>query len=279
MKTFWRGWRVLYDAVDRFNRNDGSAMAGYIVFTGFLSLFPFLIFATTLVGLLVGAERSDDLTHALFELAPTHVAMTLEPVVDEVIGGANQGILTIAFVFAIYVASNAVEAFRVAFDRAYNVLDPRGFITCRLIAVGLVFLGAIVAALLGFTVLLAPIIIRALRDAGFPVPDFAPALANLFGVLVFIGFLHMMHRVLPGRRMSVAVVWPGVLITAGLWVAAASGFSAYLSYTPTYTVTYGALAGVIITLMFFYISGAAIIFGAEFNAALNRRTGRFRDRL
>ncbi len=59
-------------------------------------------------------------------------------------------------------------------------------------------------------------------------------------------------------------------MTTLFWVIAAWGFSTYLKYTPTYTVTYGTLAGVIITLMFFYLTGATVIFGAEFNAALNR---------
>ncbi len=61
-----------------------------------------------------------------------------------------------------------------------------------------------------------------------------------------------------------------MLVTTVLWVALASGFSLYLSFTPAYTVTYGTLAGVIITLMFFYLTGATIIYGAEVNAALNR---------
>ena len=89
-------------------------------------------------------------------------------------------------------------------------------------------------------------------------------------MLVFIGFLLIMHRVLPGRRVKGSRLWPGVLVTTILWVTAASGFSIYLSFTPTYTVTYGTLAGVIITLMFFYLTGATIIFGAEVNAALNQ---------
>jgi hypothetical protein len=120
-------WRVLKDAVDGFWRNDGSALAGYIAFTGLLSIFPFLIFVTMLIGTLIGEERSDELTHALFEIAPSHVAMTLEPVVQEVISGASERMLTISALFAVWVASNAVESFRVSFDRAYRVTDPRGF--------------------------------------------------------------------------------------------------------------------------------------------------------
>jgi membrane protein len=267
-------WRVLKDAVDGFWRNDGSALAGYIAFTGLLSIFPFLIFVTMLIGTLIGEERSDELTHALFEIAPSHVAMTLEPVVQEVISGASERILTISALFAVWVASNAVESFRVSFDRAYRVTDPRGFFHARAVAIGFVFLGAIVAALLGFSILLAPLIIRLLGDAGIPVPEFASYLANGLGLVVFTGFVHLMHRVLPGRSMAGTLLWPGVLVTTAIWLIAAVGFSIYLTYTPTYSITYGALAGVIITLMFFYITGAVIIFGAELNAALNRTVGR-----
>jgi membrane protein len=103
-----------------------------------------------------------------------------------------------------------------------------------------------------------------------PVPAVASYITYVIGVLVFIGFVWLMHRTLPGRRLKSARLWPGVLVTTVLWVAFASAFSIYLSFTPTYTVTYGTLAGVIITLMFFYLTGATIIFGAELNAALNR---------
>jgi membrane protein len=263
--------RALWVAVDRFNRNDGDAMSGYIAFSGLLSIFPFLIFAATLVGILVGNERSEPIIEALFEIAPEHVALTLQPVVEEVLNKQSGEVLTLSALFAIWVASNAVEAFRIAFDRAYAVPDPRGIIENRAMAILLVIIGAVVAALLGVSILFSPLILRFLHEVLLmPVPPVASYVTYAFGVLVFIGFLLIMHRVLPGRRLKGCRLWPGVLVTTVLWVAFASAFSIYLSFTPTYTVTYGTLAGVIITLMFFYLTGATIIFGAEVNAALNR---------
>jgi membrane protein len=258
-------------AFDRFNRNDGSAMAGYIAFSGLLSIFPFLIFAATLVGILVGPDRSDTIIEALFEIAPEHVALTLKPVVEEVLQKQSGEVLTASAVFAIWAASNAVEAFRIAFDRAYAVPDPRGIIENRALAILLVFLGAAVAALLGVSILFSPLILRFFHDVLLmPVPPVASYVTYAFGVLVFIAFLLVMHRMLPGRQLKGCRLWPGVLVTTVLWVAFASAFSTYLSYTPSYTVIYGTLAGVIITLMFFYLTGATIIYGAEVNAALNR---------
>lgn len=271
MRRLRRLFRVIWVAIDRFNRNDGSAMAGFIAFSGLLSLFPFLIFAATLTGIWVGADRSDSIIEALFEIAPEHVALTLAPVVEEVLGKQSGEVLTLSAVFAIWVASSAVEAFRIAFDRAYAVPDPRGFIENRALAILLVFIGAVVAALLGVSILFSPLILRFLQQVLMvPVPVVAKYVTYSFGVMVFIGFLLIMHRLLPGRQVKGSRLWPGVMVSTVLWVSAASAFSIYLSFTPTYTVTYGTLAGVIITLMFFYITGAAIIFGAEVNAALNQ---------
>jgi membrane protein len=266
-----RAWRVLWGAIDRFNRNDGSAMAGFIAFSGLLSLFPFMIFAATLIGILVGQTESDRIIDALFEIAPEHVALTLEPVVSEVLTKQSGEILTLSAMFAIWVASNAVEAFRIAFDRAYQVDDPRGFFHNRALAIVLVCLGAVVAMLLGISIILLPLLLQfAEARAHLPVPRVAGYLTYGFGVAVFVVFLLVMHRTLPGRRLATARLWPGVLVTTLLWVIFALGFTIYLSFTPTYTVIYGTLAGVIITLMFFYLTGATIIFGAEFNAALGR---------
>ena len=271
MKGLKRFLKVLWVALDRFNRNDGSAMSGFIAFSGLLSIFPFLIFAATLTGILLGAERSDEIIESLFRIAPPHVAMTLEPVVVEVLNKQSGEVLTLSAAFAIWVASSAVEAFRIAFDRAYAVPDPRGVIENRALAIALVFLGALVATLLGVTIVFSPLILRVLEQM---LHVQVPTLFNYFtygaGVLVFIGFLLVMHRVLPGRRLTGCRLWPGVLVTTLLWVVMAVGFSIYLTFTPTYTVTYGTLAGVIITLMFFYLTGATIIYGAEVNAALNR---------
>jgi membrane protein len=258
-------------AVDRFDRNDGWSMSGFIAFSGLLSLFPFLIFAATLTGILVGSDRSDTIIESLFEIAPAHVAQTLAPVVEEVLNKQSGEVLTLSALFAIWVASSAVEAFRIAFDRAYAVPDPRGFFHNRALAIGFVFLGAVVAALLGVTILFMPLILRLAETLlKVPIPAIATYTTSFFGVLVFIGFLLVMHRVLPGRHIKTSRLWPGVIVTTVLWVSAASAFSIYLSFTPTYTVTYGTLAGVIITLMFFYLTGLTIIFGAEVNAALNQ---------
>ncbi len=178
-------------------------MSGFIAFSGLLSLFPFLIFAATLTGIMVGPDRSDSIIEALFDIAPAHVAQTLAPVVVEVLSKQSGEVLTLSAVFAIWVASSAVEAFRIAFDRAYAVPDPRGFFHNRALAIALVFLGAMVAALLGVTILFMPLILRFAEQHPEGADPGDRHLYHLFfGVLVFVGFLLVMHRVLPGRHIK-----------------------------------------------------------------------------
>jgi membrane protein len=91
---------------------------------------------------------------------------------------------------------------------------------------------------------------------------------------VLLGGLLALHRWLPGRRLSFGALLPGVLLTGMLWLGTASLFSFYVANLGNYTATYGSLGGVIVTLVFFYISAALFIFGAEVNAALLRRERR-----
>ncbi|QIE54922.1 YihY/virulence factor BrkB family protein [Pikeienuella piscinae] len=263
-------WRIY----ERFEGHDGSAMAGYVAFSAFLSLFPFMIFFFTLAGILLGPEDSRAALDALFDLAPEHIARTLVPVMDEVLGQRRGGLLTISALGGVWVASNAVEAIRVAFDRAYESPNPRGFFRRRLIALAFVLLAALTFTVLGVLIILAPLGFRLAREyLGFEVPIGVAYLRYAFGLVTFAGFLYALNRVLPSRSPKSRNVWPGIVVTTALWVAGASGFSIYLAYAPSYTMTYGAFAGVIVTLLFFYLTSAMLIFGAEVNAALMARRG------
>lgn len=269
----WRRAKVIFriavSAYNRFDKDDGAAMAGYVAFSVFLSMFPFAIFLSALAGIFIGPEESQRIFDALFNLAPEHISETLAPVLNDVIGKQRGGLLTIAGLGAIWVASNAVEAIRVAFDRAYYVETPRGFISRRATAIGFVVLAAITFTLLGVLIIGAPLAIRLAEDlTGFEPPFGINVLRYALGIAGFWLFLYLLNRWLPSEPPKSRYVQAGIAVSTILWVACASGFSVYLAYAPDYTVTYGAFAGVIVTLLFFYLTGAILIFGAEVNAAL-----------
>ena len=273
MKRLWRRlralWRVAASALARYDAEDGAAMAGYVAYSTFLAVFPFAIFATALLGALVTDQMREEWMAALFELAPEHVALTLEPVIDNVTRDRGGALITVSAAGALWAASNAIESIRVAFDRAYGIGDARGFLARRALALAFVLLAVATFALLAVLVIAAPLALALVEThLGVATPYGLGLVRYAVGLAVFAGFLALLHLALPSRPPSSRRIAPGIVVTVALWAAGAWAFSVYLSLAPSFSLTYGAFAGVIVTLLFFYLTGAAIILGAAVNATL-----------
>ena len=267
-----RAWLSGAEVIQRFNDGDGSVLAGHLAYTAMLSLLPFLVFATALVSFIVGPENSQYALDMMFEALPDHVARTLEPVVVEVLSYRRGGILTLSAAGSIWAASNGLEALRIGFDRAYRVERYRHIAVNRLLAIAGVIIGFLVFALLGVLVVLAPILFHIVESLlGIEIPAEADLIRYGVGLVILWISLTLLHRLLPSRAMGRMVLWPGVLASVVVWSAAATGLSVYLAYAPSYALTYGTLAGVILTLLFFYLTGVALILGAYVNAVVNAR--------
>jgi len=262
--------RCLWAVVQRFNDDEGSVHSGNIAYALMLAVVPFLIFATALTGFFVGQQGAEMALAALFQGVPEHVALTIKPVLMEVIGQRRGGILTLSALAAVWAASNGVEAIRLGLDRAYDVDAARHVALNRLISIGVVLTGFAIFTLLSALIVFAPLVFLLIeRWTTIDIPVEADVIRYVLGLSVLTGTLWAMHRVLPSRRMRGLRLWPGVLASVLIWSMAATGMSVYLAYAPSYTVTYGTLAGVIVTLLFFYLTGVALIFGAEVNGVIN----------
>lgn len=262
---------TLYEAFWEFQQDDGPALAGYVAFSALLGLFPFIILTANITAFLMGDGQGRQAVDSLFEYAPPHIAQTLEPVLLDILKGASGSLLTVSALAALWFSSNAFEAIRKSFDRAYNVTEPRGWFTGRLVSIGCVFVGTFASILLGFLIVLGPVVIQFVEGFfGITIPFFADIGRYFVGLVVFVLFITMLHFLLPRHRIPFRKLWIGVFASTLIWLIAATCFSFYLGYTPTYVTTYGTLAGVVITLVFLYISAMAIIYGAEVNAVLAR---------
>ena len=277
--TSLRAYVVIKRAVLYFIRDDGSALAGYMAYTALLCLFPFLIFATALTGLLIGVEGIAPVMEFLYGAIPGHVAETIRPVLEEVVANRSGKVVGFSALGAIWVASNGFEALRVGLERAYQTQALRSFWVNRLISIGFVFCAVIAFTMLAVLIVFGPQLAALARNyTGIfdLVQDYigiqfsSEALWNYFryavGALILIIFLVALHWFLPGKRPGVPIL-RGVLFTVLLWMLLATAFSIYFQFVPSYAVTYGTLGGVIATLLFFYVSSAIFIFGAEINSA------------
>ena len=267
--------RVTYRAVDRLINHDGLEIAGYLAFTAFTALFPFMILLASVAGFLGSPEAATDVIGLMFRFMPDDVAETLAPAVAEVMTQRRGGLLTFGLVVTLWTASNGVEGLRLSLSRAYDVQEMRSLWFRRLQSILFVVVGAFVVFFMSLSILLGPIVWQ-IAERFFYLGDaeqliWIIARYTFAGSLLFCGLLAL-HYWLPRNDLPFHAVLPGIFLTLVLWLLGATGFSIYLGTIGDYTVTYGSLAGVVITLFFFYITALLFIFGAEFNAVLRNAT-------
>ncbi|MGH6811644.1 MAG: YihY/virulence factor BrkB family protein, partial [Methylocella sp.] len=174
-------FRVLYDAMMRFARDDGWASASHIALSILMSLFPFLIFVTALAGFFGSKSLADEVAHILLQTWPHQVAAPIANEIHNVLTQTRSGLLTISVILAIYFSSSSVEAVRIGLNRAYDVRDPRSWWLLRLESIAYIFVGAFALLTLAFLVVLAPLIWAA-------VLHFAPGLEPLDRLITFARF-------------------------------------------------------------------------------------------
>ena len=134
-----RWLKIPYHAAWRLVMQDeGLELSGYIAFTAFFSLFPFVIFLAALAGFLGDRETADEFIAAMFDFMPDDVAGTLAPAVREVIGSRQGGLLTVGILTTLWFASNGIEALRTGLNRAYGVSEQRPMWWLRLQSVAFV---------------------------------------------------------------------------------------------------------------------------------------------
>ena len=270
LKLPWRAaWRLVME-------DEGLELSGYIAFTAFIALFPFLIFLAALAGFLGDRESADAFIRAMFEFMPNDVAETMAPAIRDVIESRRGGLLTFGIVTTLWVSSSGIEALRAGLNRAYGVREERPIWWLRLQSLGFVILGALIIFFLSLAVILGPVVwglIRPVADAEAETRLVWVVARYALAVVLLWGALMLLHHWLPNTKQQFRRILPGVCATVALWLAGATLFSIYVGNLADYTVIYGSLGGVAITLVFFYITAVIFIFGAELNAAWRRRTG------
>jgi membrane protein len=243
-------------------------LAAGVAFYTFLSLFPALIAGVLTYGIVASPEtvrrQSAELTDALPADAASLVTGQLDSLVSTSNGSLGLG-LVIAVTLAIYSASGGVGNLITAVNAMYGIRDQRNFIEKKLVALGLTA-GAIV-----FLVVVVGLVAAApaLFDAIDVVPGTRVLLelarwALLLGALVVA--MGVLFRVAPDRSEAPSLVTKGVLVASGLWLVVSIGFSTYVDNFGSYGKTYGALAGVVVLLLWLWIGMYAVLLGATVEA-------------
>ena len=267
-----RARRVLFLAYHHFEKDNAWVLAGHIAYMGLFALFPFLIFLLALAGSLGQTEAAAQAIELAFVLLPPDVASGLKPAVDEVRNAPHAGLMTISGVITLWGSSSGIETLRHALNLAYDVADPPAFWRTRLESILLTILAAVVAIVVTVLLVVVPLALDAASwflEQPLHAEYYAP-LRYLTGIGLLLLLLMALYSVLPNVRLRRFEVVPGALVAWGLWVLIHELYTFYLRSVPSFSITYGSLGGIIVTLFFFYISALLFIYGAEVNSVLRR---------
>jgi membrane protein len=261
-------WRAIVHLVD----DGGMTFAGHIAFMSLFSLFPFLIFLTTLAAQIGQSLAAREFIQFALDALPKEVAQAMRPAIEQVISTPSTSLMTISIVASLWAVSSGIEALREALNQAYGVSEPRPLWLRRLqsLLFTVLFSVCIIAVMIMLVVwpvafsYVAPVLKLHWRSTLFDSGRYILAVLLLYLVVA------VLYRWLPSRHLPRREVLPGAAVTVVLWIVLASLFSLYLQNLTRFTVTYGSLGGIVMALLFFYMSGLIFIFGAEINSARRR---------
>jgi membrane protein len=264
--------RATKKALVDLNQNHLLAFAGSLAYYFFLSLLPLLVFLASLLGFIPIPNLFDQIMVLMAHIVPADSLQLVKKVLTEIMNGQNTGFLSVGFLGTIWAASGGFSAMIEALNVAYDVREGRPFWKTRSLAVALTFLvGAMVAIILASMVLGPAWGTRLLHHFGLD-PVFVRTwfyLRWLIAICFAVFAVEVVYYLAPNveqRRFSKTI--PGAVVAVLLWVGASYGFGLYLQHFTNFNKSYGALGAVVALLLWFYLSSAAFLVGAEVNQEL-----------
>ena len=251
---------------------DGFIHAGNLAYLSILALFPFFILAAA-VAHLFGQSQDAQLTVAnILSRLPHNVADTLREPVNEVLTVRTGTLLWLGAAVGLWTAASFVETIRDILRRAYGVKFCAPFWHYRIGSI-LLILAAVLVLMIAFALTAALSFANHLLATWFP---FSQGLGTSLGLYrlvpaatLFVTFYGLFYALIPSRyRKHQCRKWPGALFITVWWLATVEILPSILGLLGGYDLTYGSLAGVMITLIFFFVVGLGVVIGAELNAAL-----------
>jgi membrane protein len=266
--TSRKGWKKdSKNLFQRISKNDIAGLAAQIAYYFLLSLFPLLIFVFSLLPYL--PVDQGDLLGVIGDFAPGETMKMIEENLSEIMSNRHGGLLSISIIATIWSASNGMNAIVKSLNRAYDVDETRSFIVIRLMSIVLT-LGMIVVFVVA---LLLPVFGKQIglflfSQFGYSEQFMAIwngirwAISPLILFIVFVGLYYFA----PSKKIRCLSAIPGAVFATVGWVLASLAFSFYVGSFGNYSATYGSIGGIIVLMIWFYLTGIIIMIGGEINA-------------
>ena len=266
------GWGELFKRT--FNEtiaDDVLNLAAQQAYYFFFALFPALLALISMASFFPIHNLTDELAAYLGRVAPPDVVTIIKDQLLKIAQDNAGGLLTLAFIFTLWSSSGAVVSMCSTLNAAYDITEGRPWWKVRLVAIGLT-VGLAIFVLLSMTLIIGgPSIAELITDrmglgAAF---EWTWKIAQWPIVFVLVATaLAMLYYFAPDAEQDWVWITPGSILATTLWVLISLGFKYYISTFGNYTETYGLIGGVMVLMLWFYLSGIAILVGAELNAEI-----------
>lgn len=256
-------------------KDRATGLAAQQAYYYMLALFPLLILLIAIVPYLnIDPQKAIDVVN---KLLPSQSADLLRDNVVKLVSERNGGLLTFGIIGTIWSASSGMNAFIKAMNIAFDVEETRSFIKARLVSILLTF-GLILAFVVA---LLLPVFGRVILDTVqsiIQIPEPFDIVFNIVrwvvAIVVMAAVLAGLYRVAPNKHYPFKHVIPGAIFATVVWQLISLGFSFYVSNFGNYSATYGSIGGVIVLMLWLFLTGLALVLGGEINAIYHReKTG------
>jgi membrane protein len=266
------GWgELLKRTFNESLADDVFNLAAQQAYYFFFALFPALLALISIASFFPIQNLTDEVVRTLGQVAPGDVVDIINEQLRKISNDRAAGLLTFAFLVTLWSSSGAVVSMCTTLNTAYDITEGRPWWKVRLVAIGLTIILALFV-----------LISMALIVAG---PGFAGALAERVGLgqafvwtwsiarwpvifLLIATAIALLYYFAPDAEQSFVWITPGSVLATILWIGISYGLKTYVATMGNYTETYGLIGAVMVLLLWFYLSGIALLVGAELNAEI-----------
>jgi len=270
------GWRdVFWRVYGRVLNDNISLIAAGVAFYGLMGLFPGIAALMAIGGLWLEPGMVASQIQELVAILPTEAAQIIIDQAKAVAGSDEAGLGLAAAVglgTALYSSSRGVASIVTGLNVAYEEKEKRSFLTVFGMTLVLTLFLIVVLILTVATIIALPVILGYI-SLGVLAEDIMLVLRWPILMAVMIFALAVLYRWGPSRSTPKwRWVTPGAILACALWIAGTFGFSYYVGNFGSYNETFGTLGGVIVLLLWMWLSAFIVLLGAEFDAEMEAQT-------
>ena len=256
-------YELLKDFYLRFQEHEVPALGAQLTYYLILAFFPFLIFLLTLLSYtpIAGEEALNDLSRIL----PADAYKVVIEVLRQTLGSSRQTLLSLGALFTIWASSNGI-------NKAYNERETRPFWKVRGMAI-IFTIGLAIVIILAFVLLVWGKLLGQTLITYLGYNEFFMKSWQLYRFLLPVGVMLVVfmffYRFAPNKKIRFRETIPGAVFSSLGWVVTSWAFSFYVNQLANFTRTYGSIGGIIVLLLWLYLSSMVILIGGEINATLS----------